>query len=472
MILNSNDSTFHFVSERRICQPVTFSISMKNSSKNSRGYNRVPNRVLLSRLPRVLKDPLSVFNQNLREYGDPYCADLSHKKMGILTTRPEIIRHILQKNHRNYEKSDMQTKQLAAFLGRGLLTLEGKEWLKQRRLIQPGFHKQKIEGIRVGMEAVIDEYYNTMEERASRNPTVDIHSEMMSLAFHVVASSLLGTDLNASQIDVLRRGVDLSQHVLIKLIRLPFLEWYFRATGSIGKAMRAVDESNDLVMSFIRERKQQNDSKADLLDMLLNARYEDTGETMTEQQLLFELMVMFVAGHETSANAMTWTLYLLSQHREELGRVREGVASGDNSYLNQVIKESMRMYPPAWITDRVALGDDEVAGCKIPRGSMVISYIYGTHHNPDYWPAPEEFRPARFDPDKEKDQEPFAYLPFGGGPRLCIGMQFALMEMELALASFVKRFDFQLLADQQIVPKPLITLNPKGSVLMELSSRS
>lgn len=437
---------------------------------NDPGYQIIPRHVVLSRLPRIMKNPTAVFDQNLREYGDPYGVHMGNGKLGILTTRPEIIRHVLQKNHRNYEKSDIQTKQLASFLGRGLLTLEGEEWLRQRRLIQPGFHKQKILGLQGIMSETIENQLDELAGRIGQESVVDIHSEMMNMAFHVVASSLLGTEIDPTEITKIRESVDASQHALIRLIRLPFLTWFFKLNGSLGKAYRLVDEANERIMNHVQSRRNTSKEFDDLLDMLIRAKYEDTGEVMSDRQLLFELMVMFVAGHETSANALTWTLYLLAKHPDILDHARSLKGESQDTYLRQVIQESMRIYPPAWITDRIAMGEDEISDVRIPSGAVVVSYFYGTHHHPDIWSEPEKFDPGRFHPDKVGEHEPFSYMPFGGGPRLCIGMQFALMEMDMVLKQFIGRFDFENVGGQ-VEMKPLITLNPRGKVNMRLKIR-
>ncbi|MDW3191586.1 MAG: cytochrome P450 [Cytophagales bacterium] len=435
------------------------------------GFKTIPKHVILSRLPRVMKNPVPVFDQNLKEYGNPYGVYMADGNLGILTSRPEIIRHVLQKNHRNYEKSDIQTKHLAAFLGRGLLTLEGEEWLQQRRLIQPGFHKQKIENLKSLMDQTIHEHLDSMIAFGQGSKVVDMHAEMMNMAFHIVARSLLGTEIDHRDISQIRESVDASQYMLIRLIRLPFLTWYYRLNGRLGKAYRLVDETNARIMEHVKRRRQSEDSHDDLLDMLLHAKYEDTGESMSDQQLLFELLIMFVAGHETSANALSWCLHLLSKHPEELEKIRSLTGEQQTTYIRQVIQEAMRLYPPAWITDRKALEEDEVGGIRIPKGSIVVSYIYGTHHHPDWWSDPEKFDPARFTEEQSKQHLPFSYLPFGGGPRLCIGMQFALMEMELVLKHFLERFDFQSLK-QKVEINPLITLNPRGSMPMEIKLRN
>ena len=437
---------------------------------NDLGFKIIPKRVVLSRIPRFIKNPISVIDQNLQEYGDTYGAYLGDGKLAILTTKPEIVRHVLQKNHRKYEKSDTQTKQLATFLGRGLLTLEGEEWLRQRRLIQPGFHKQKIENLRELMEKTILEQLESLIPAGQTRKVVDIHSEMMNMAFHVVARSLLGTEIDHKDISLVRDAITSSQHIFIRMVRLPWLTWYFKWNGQLGKAHRLVDEAKEIIAQEVKKRRASDHAHDDLLDMLIHAKYEDTGEGMSDQQLLFELMVLFVAGHETSANALTWCLYLFSKHPAVLQKIRDQEGKEQLTYIRQVIQEAMRLYPPAWITDRLALEEDEVAGIRIPKGSMVFTYIYGTHHHPDLWSDPEAFNPDRFAEDQVKKHAPFSFLPFGGGPRLCIGMQFAFMEMELILRHFLDRFDFKSLISK-VELNPLVTLNPRGPINLEISCR-
>jgi cytochrome P450 len=216
------------------------------------------------------------------------------------------------------------------------------------------------------------------------------------------------------------------------------------------------------------------------MQMLLDARYEDTGKGMNDQQLIDEAAILFIAGHETSANSLAWTLYLLAQHPEVLHKLKaELTAVAPNrvpsfndlrqlTYLTQVINESMRLYPPAWITDRVALNDDELNGIPIPKGTVISIFIYGLHHQKKRWQDPEAFRPERFRPEISKTKHAFSFMPFGGGPRLCIGNNFAMMEMQLTLAAVLRRFNLRLPPGFEVSPKPLITLRPAKEILMYL----
>lgn len=216
--------------------------------------------------------------------------------------------------------------------------------------------------------------------------------------------------------------------------------------------------------------------------MLIETRYEDNGEPMNDRQLLDEAIILFTAGHETTANALAWTMYLLSQNPDVLDKLKEEIDSFDQiepdlesvrqlSYTLQVASEALRLYPPAWILDRVALENDTVKDVQISKGDMIGLFVYGTHHNTDIWDDPEVFRPERFSNENKQKVSAYAYYPFGGGPRLCIGHQFAILEMQLALLHLIRRFDFDLVPDQQIDIQPLITLRPRYGIKMNLYPR-
>ncbi len=218
--------------------------------------------------------------------------------------------------------------------------------------------------------------------------------------------------------------------------------------------------------------------------MLLDARYEDTGEPMAPDRLLDEALILLVAGHETSANALTWLLYLLAHHPDEARAIQVEIADvlgnraptfADLPRLGralQAVQETMRLYPPAWMVDRVALADDDYQGLPIPKGTLFSLYLYGLHRDPQHWDAPAEFRPARFAPDAPRPLVPFAYAPFGGGPRLCVGLQFALTEMQLVAVELLRTFDVEWPAGQPpVVKQPLITLRPRGDFQVRLRLR-
>lgn len=435
-------------------------------------------KTLLNSL-RFLKDPIPLLNDNQSRYGKTYRFYLGGIFPALFTADPAFIHYVLQKNHRNYKKSPAHFEKLAHFLGRGLLTSDGAYWLRQRRLIQPGFHRARLEGLASLMQQVIDERLRLLDTRADGSP-VDIYREMLDLAFRIIARSIFSIDLPDEELNRLSLQITQLQEMVIRLIRQPFLEPWFRLSGAIRKHERIAADLDAIILRYIRARRADTANYNDLLQMLLDARYEDTGEGMTERQLLDELKILFVAGHETSANALAWTWYLLAQHPEAADKARQEIETVSQGglpsfrmlsqlpYTTQVIEESMRLYPPAWITDRMAVEDDTFQGIAIPKGTYIVTYFYGVHHSPEFWENPEEFRPERFGALSIKSHTPGAYLPFGAGPRLCIGNHFAMMEMQLVLAAMLPRYRIELAPGQHVSAEPLVTLRPKGGIWLHM----
>jgi len=433
----------------------------------------VPRWVSIRNALRMVKNPIPILSGNLQNYGKSYTFHVGGVKKGIVTTEPEFIQHILQKNHRNYKKTYLQTDILGHYVGQGLLTSDGAYWLQQRRLIQPAFHREKLAHL-VGIMA--DEVGRYFDAHWSAGAQVDLYREMHTLAFRIVARSLFGAEVSEEVLSTLSRNITLVQSFVTRRIRQPYLHWWFKLSGAMRAHDKISDQSRALLLEIIRGRKESGEVRHDLLDLLLTSRYEDTGSPMTEKQVLDESLILFVAGHETSANALTWCLYLLTQHPEWYDAIKAETTSAPTTYAElmqlqvtkQVIQETMRLYPPAWIVDRVSVADDEIKGFRYPGETFTIQYIYGVHHDPDLWPDPECFDPDRFSPERVKDQIPFSYLPFGGGPRLCIGNQFAMLEMLLVVSHIVRNYRLQLVGDHPVL-QPLVTLRPKGEVLMKLT---
>jgi cytochrome P450 len=265
-------------------------------------------------------------------------------------------------------------------------------------------------------------------------------------------------------------------------VRKPFLKPYYYLKGDYAKAQKLKEQGDALILEIIRERQASGKKQDDLLDMLIETRYED-GAGMTDRQLLDEALILYVAGHETSAMAMSWAWYLLATHPEVEQKLLQSVKDtlGDSDptfeqtrnlgYALQVVEETMRLYPPAWIIDREALEDDEFEGVKIKKGQGVNCLIYSVHHNEKYWHNAEQFDPERFTTENKAKQLPYSYMPFGGGPRLCIGNNFALMEMQFVLAMMVRRYTFELVPNQRIDVNPLITLRPRNGIKVKVRKR-
>jgi len=431
---------------------------------------------------KFYKNPLPFLMDGIAEFGNTYYSYLGGVERILYTADPGLIQYVLQKNQKNFGKSRLQTKVLSRFAGRGLLTVEGEYWKQQRRLIQPGFHKEKLSGLVDIMLKVIDQQLDLLDRRLNEQEAVDINKEMMEMAFQIVAHSLFSTNTQSENLEELSDNITEIQRFVIKQIRQPFnIPWY-HLSGQFRGADRTSAATKKILLNFINTRRQQSGTYHDLLDMLLAARYEDTGQGMTDEQLVDESLIFFSAGHETSANALSWIWYLLAKHPEIIQKLKAEIETvlGDRppsfadlpqlSYTMQVIQEALRLYPPAWIMDRKALSDDEYNGMKIPKGTMIFPFIYGVHRLPDLWDNPSEFNPDRFEKKNGKVRTPFSYIPFGGGPRMCIGVNFAYMEMQLVIVQTLRRMTLQLVPGQEVIEQPLITLRPAKEMWVQRES--
>ncbi|MBK8502441.1 MAG: cytochrome P450 [Saprospiraceae bacterium] len=452
------------------------------SPKDNRLPPLVPRYLSVLRAAKFITNPIPVLDSHLRQFGPNYLFHIGGFKKGFLTTDPEIIQHVLQKNHRNYRKSDIQTGLLAHYIGNGLLTSEGEYWLKQRRLIQPGFHRKRLASLVGLMNLEIQLAIKRWTDLATQEAAVDIYKEMHLLAFRIVAKTLFSTGLDEPRMEKLSAQITQVQKFIVKQIRQPYAHWWFKISGQIGQHEEISQATKQILIDIISTRMQSGVAHDDLLQMLLDARYEETGESMTLQQLLDECLIIFVAGHETTANALSWAFYLLAKNPRHIDLLRQESSSWMTekqplfehlprlTYTHQVIEEVMRLYPPAWIIDRVAQDQDEAGGFRIAKGTMMILYTYGTHHNPGLWPKQDQFEPERFNEERRSEIHPFAYFPFGGGPRLCIGNNFALMEMQLILTQLFHHFDFELIS-QKVEMLPLITLRPEKALMFRIRNR-
>jgi len=415
----------------------------------------------------ILKNPLPFHYKNFTKYGDSFSISLGKGNPIIFSRDPIVAKHILQKNHKNYIKSELQTHYLAKYIGNGLLTANGNYWLQQRRLIQPAFHKRKLENLLGIMFSEI----KLQLRKISGNEIIDVFPIMNDLAFNVVAKSLFSYADKGNKIHRLQEITEGIQEMLIKELRQPFKKWWFVLNGSLERAKQLSKEARVILLEIIQERKDRNSAPDDLLQMLLDSRYED-GSSMTNEQLIDEILILFVAGHETTSNALTFSLQLVAQDKEVQKRIREEVSLFDindilNSiqklpYTKQCIEETLRLYPPAYFSDRLSLEEDECNGVKIPKNTQVLLSYYEMHRHQNYWSDPEKFDPDRFCSENKKEHSA-SYFPFGAGPRMCIGNNFAMYEMILTLAEMVKNYELEPVSEIEI--NPLITLKPKSATI-------
>ena len=418
----------------------------------------------------ILKNPLPFHHHNFQKYGDVFRLKIGFKNSVIFSRDAALAEYVLQKNWKNYTKSPIQTVDLAKYLGKGLLTSEGEHWRSQRKLIQPAFHKKQLTKLLGSIQETIVEALNLVKTGIS----TDVFPIFNDLAFKTVVRSLFSNAASDKEIAQLQHSTEMNQKMLVKELRQPYLGWYFRASGKIGEHIKLADASKAILRSIITRRKASAKRYDDLLDMLLDARYDD-GSAMSEEQLIDEILVLFVAGHETTANTLSFTIQLLAQHPEWQREILKEIEKRDTDkqdlmqlvislpIVTQVIEESMRLYPPAYFIDRVNLEADDFAGFTFEKGSSLLFSIYEIHRHPDLWETPEKFKPERFKSDKARNYSSF-YFPFGAGPRKCIGNNFAMFEMILTVIQLVERFEILPVKDE-IEIRPLITLKPKNAVV-------
>jgi cytochrome P450 len=409
--------------------------------------------------------------QSMARFHNTYSVNLGFRKV-IATQDPGLIDHVLRTNHRNYNKSAIVTEQLGRFIGNGLLTSNGEYWLRQRRLIQPGFHHEKIQALYAIIQRTVDEFLDEFPT----GKIIDVYPLMNKIAFNIVINTLFNVRIQPETRGELSRFITETQDFVTKDVRQPYKSWWFRLTGEVDLNLKNAQRSRNIIREIIRTRRESHGTFHDLLNMLLEARYEDTGEPMKEDQVIDEILILLIAGHETTANALSWTLYLLATHPQELEALRAattGLTTATctrSETLLSVINEGMRLYPPAWISDRVAINDDHYRDFRIPKDSILLLFYYGLHRDPQYWNDPSAFKPQRFSQQAQEKDKPKVFYPFGGGPRLCIGNNFALAEMAIFLQTFIHRFHV-LPGDAEPSIHPLITLRP-DRVMLKIEARN
>jgi cytochrome P450 len=425
--------------------------------------------VLIRNLLEFDRDPLNFLFRSAREYGDVVYFGAFGLRF-YLFNHPDLIEYVLVSNNRNFIKDKgWRIPSLRKLFGNGLLTSEGEFWIRQRRLAQPAFHRERI----AAYGEVMVESTERMISHWRTGEIRDIHQEMMHLTLEIVVKTLFGARTLFEKQDVAEAIEVLSNHFSSQKVYIfPFS---FLPTPAQIRLGRAIEKLDRIIHQIIRERRESGNEHDDLLSLLLEAQ-DDDGSRMTDRQLRDEVMTLFLAGHETTALSLSWTWYLLALHPEikrklltELKETLNGrsVSVADLSrlsYLEMVVKESMRLYPPAWIIGREALQNFEINGYTIPRGAQVTVSPWLMHRDQRYFEQPEEFRPERWASEQIKQLPKFAYFPFGGGPRLCIGNSFALMEAKLILATIVQRFHLDLASDQTVKALASITLRPRNGI--------
>jgi cytochrome P450 len=433
-----------------------------------------PGHFLLGNLREFATDILGFFTKCAREHGDIVKIRLVQHK-ALLISHPDLIEQVLVTNSRSFGKHQFFWKHVRAIFGEGLLTSEGDFWLRQRRMAQPFFHKERI----AGYGKVMVDFTERMLSEWKDGETRDIHKELMHVTSRIVTKALFQTDFTPDMHSIDAAFNTVVEEVATRFRRAVRIPEFLPTPGNL-RYKKSVKRLDDLIYRIIKERR-STENGTDLLSMMLRAQDED-GSRMTDKQLRDEAVTLFLAGHETTAIALTWTFYLLSQNPEvqtkllsELqtvlnGRSPELMDLPNLRYTEMVISESMRLFPPAYAFGRQALQDSHINGCVVTKGTTVFMSQWVMHRDPRYFDAPLEFRPERWADGLVKRLPRFAYFPFGGGPRVCIGNSFALMEAILLLATIAQEFRMELVPGHPVEPFPSITLRPRYGMKMILHS--
>ena len=426
------------------------------------------------------RDMLGFITKLARTYGDLVTYRIGGETI-FLVSDPHHIKEILVTHNRNFTKSRglERTKRL---LGNGLLTSEGAMHLRQRRLMQPAFHRERIVGYGQTMVTYADRARRAWTEGA----TLDVAQEMMRLTLSIAGKTLFDVDIEKQAAEVGRAMNDVMESFWTTM--LPFVDLLERMPiPKLRRAKAARGRLDHIIYGMIAERRASGRDHGDLLSMLLNAQDEEAGEHagggMTDKQVRDEAMTILLAGHETTANALTWTWYLLSQSpdveaklHEEIDRVLQGRLPGVADlpalpFVEKVVTEAMRLYPPAWIVGRRAIAEFPIGEFVAPPRTIMIMSPYILHRDPRYFPDPERFNPDRWTPEFKASLPQFAYFPFGGGPRRCIGESFAWMELVLVVATIAQQWTLRLVPGHPVEPQPVVTLRTKHGMKMTLDKR-
>jgi cytochrome P450 len=441
-------------------------------------YPPGPRRIFpLSGLFAYRKGPLPFFQNLAQQYGD-----IAYFRLGpqeaFFINHPDLIKDVLVTNHQSFHKG-LALQRAKRLLGEGLLTSEGEFHRRQRRLAQPAFHRARV----ASYAAVMTDYASQTRAGWRDGDTVDMSEEMMRLTLGIVGKTLFDADVVSDAQDVGEAMTVVMD--LFNIITIPFFELLQKLPlPQLRRFDNAKARLDAIIYRLIEERRRSGEDRGDLLSMLLLAQdTEGDGGQMTDEQLRDEVMTIFLAGHETTANALTWTWYLLSQNPGAEARLHEEIDEvlgvrlptfadlTQLKYTEMVLAESMRLYPPAWALGRLALTDCEIGGYLVPRKSLVLMSQFVMHRDPRYFPEPLRFDPQRWTAEARELRAQFSYFPFGGGPRRCIGESFAWMEGVLLIAALAQQWQMRLVPNHPVVLKPVITLRPKHGMRMTVTRR-
>jgi len=434
-----------------------------NTDQPSQNH-RLPPTIATDNLREMVRNPLQFFQNIALQYGDIVCYRPAPEPAYLLN-HPDYIRHVLVDNNRNYSKDTNSNRIFGRVFGSGLLTTEGDPWRNQRRMMQPAFHHTRIEQLDGMIVEVAQSMLDRWQHAFESNQPIDIAREMASLTLTVTTRSLFGVDLG----DEVREVGEIINRAAS----------YFEKPSS-PRLIQSAQEFGEVVDRIIRQRRQNFKDGGDLLSSMILARDDRSGDGMNDEQLRTQVMTLLLAGYETTASTLTWTWHLLSQNLHTVDRLRSEVRETlqgrlprysdleNLPFTGMVLDESLRLFPPAWTLGRRAIDADVIDGFYIPANAVIAICIYVLHRHPGFWDQPDTFIPERFSPENAKGRNKFAYIPFGAGPRQCIGNNFGLMEAALVMACILQRFELHLMPDMEVHPQALFVLRPNRDVMMSL----
>lgn len=445
--------------------------------------SRLPPRVglpLVGALPSLIRNPGSFLLSSRARHGDVYSIDLGPTRC-IALNHPRHAQHVLRDNARNYSKGGPLWDSIADILGDGLPTSDGALWLRQRRMLQPHFHRERLLNMTALMMKAIHENLQEWEQAAASGEPFDAYNGFARMAMNMVVKTMLGADISTAEADTVAREMDYAVGFLLAGVLAHSLPGWLPFPGR-QRFKQAIQTIDEILFRLIEQhRSKPSKTGGDLLGMMLDSVDAETGERMSDREIRDEAISIFLAGYETSCSAMSFALALLLERPELLQSVRteidETLGRDQGGQMIRlpltlmVLQETLRLYPPSYWIPRTAVAEDVVDGFRIPAGSMVALMTYAIHHHPDSWERPEQFDPWRFSPERSAGRHPLAWLPFGGGQRQCIGKDFALMEGQLVFAQLLSRYEIEFVPGYRMEPNFAVALRPRGGVQVKVRKR-
>lgn len=430
---------------------------------------------------RAIKDPIRLLTELEAQGGDIVTL---RRGVSYAIFHPDYIKQVLQDHHPTYQKGKRYRDALQPIMGNGLFTSEGAFWLRQRRLAQIAFQRARMAAFDGPVLECLSDLLDQWAVKAGRKEPVALRDDLTAVTLRITLRILFSTNADRRMADLTAAVQGIHQDVKLATQFLPFHFPKWLPTPKHLRFARAISVIDRFVYDVIAERRAAKDAGNDLVGLLIQANDEQTGESMSDLQLRDELVTFLNAGHDTVTDAVLWAVVLLARNPEAQERVRQEIASvvgagalsgkalSDMPYLGRVFHEALRLYPAAWAFARTAMEGDRFGKYRVPPGAMIVLSPYVTQRSPRFWDEPEAFKPDRFLPAETASRPRFAYFPFGGGPRQCIGAGMAMIEAPLILASIVQRFDFDLASSDDVRPDPRLSLRPRGTVWVRLTPRT